>query len=35
MSGKWIEVGRTQDTWLDVVLRNTVNQPYGVSGVCP
>lgn len=34
VSGRWIEVGRTQDTWMDVPLINQVNQPYGVSAVC-
>lgn len=34
VSGRWIEIGRTQDTWLDVPLVNQVNQPYGVSAVC-
>jgi hypothetical protein len=34
VSGKWIEIGRTHDTWLDVPLVNQVNQPYGVSAVC-
>jgi hypothetical protein len=34
VSGKWIEIGRTHDTWLDVPLINQVNQPYGVSAVC-
>lgn len=34
VSGKWIEIGRTTENHLDVVLRNTVNQPYGVSAIC-
>lgn len=34
VSGRWIEIGRTHDTWLDVPLVNQVNQPYGVSAVC-
>lgn len=34
VSGRWIEIGRTHDTWLDVPLINQVNQPYGVSAVC-
>lgn len=34
VSGRWIEVGRTRDTWMDVPLINQVNQPYGVSAVC-
>lgn len=34
VNSKWIEVGRTHDTWLDVPLVNAVNQPYGVTAVC-
>lgn len=34
VSGRWIEIGRTHDTWLTVPLVNQVNQPYGVSAVC-
>lgn len=34
VSSKWVEIGRTHDTWLDVPLLNQVNQPYGVSAVC-
>lgn len=34
VSGRWVEVGRTHDTWMDVPLINQVNQPYGVSAVC-
>jgi hypothetical protein len=34
VSGRWVEVGRTQDTWLTVPLVNQVSQPYGVSAVC-
>lgn len=34
VSGRWIEIGRTHDSWLDVPLVNQVNQPYGVSAVC-
>lgn len=35
VSGKWVEIGRTTDTWLTVPLINSVNQPYAVSAVCP
>lgn len=34
VSGRWVEIGRTSDTWLTVPLVNQVNQPYGVSAVC-
>lgn len=34
VSGQWVEVGRTDKTWLTVPLVNQVNQPYGVSAVC-
>jgi hypothetical protein len=34
VSGRWVEIGRTHDTWLDVPLVNAVNQPYGISAVC-
>jgi hypothetical protein len=35
ISGSWREVGRTTESWLDVPLVNSVNQPYAVSAVCP
>lgn len=34
VSSRWLEIGRTHDTWLEVPLVNAVNQPYGVSAVC-
>lgn len=34
VNSKWIEIGRTVNTWLEVPLFNTVNQPFGVGAVC-